>query len=165
MRRASLLLLCLISLNAVLGQRITLHRLMRIHSADDSAIYKELRQDGWSYQGVQKDVLRKPRMFSRGDVNAPESRLYLYSYHKKPLCKIELVSADVSGFNAKIRDSLRAYGFVPDMDHNAPDEENLKTTSSAYFVNRDAAMPVHALILYFEEKRQPKVSLTIYGDE
>jgi hypothetical protein len=165
MRRLRFLFLCLTLAQAGFAQDISLHYLMRIHSADDSAIYAVLKQYGWAYRGIQRDVLRKPRMFSHGDNAAPEATLYLYSYHKKPLCKVELVSRNVADFNTTIRDSLRAYGFVPDMDHKAPDEDNLKITTSAYFINRDAAMPVHALILYFEERHQPKVSLTIYGDE
>ncbi len=97
--------------------------------------------------------------------NVPEARLYLYNQHKKALCKVELVCSDVASFNRSIRDSLRAYGFVPETERRAPDEENLKITSSAYFVNRDATIPLHALILYFEERNKPKVSLTIYDDE
>ncbi len=148
-----------------IAQRITLHHLMGFHSMDDSLISRQLQQDGWHYHGVQQGVLRKPRMYSLATPVAPDAQLYLYSYHKKPLCKVELVSSDVESFNATIRDSLGAYGFMPDMEGQAPDEEKLKITSSAAFVNRDAIMPVHALILYFEERRCPKVSLTIYGDE
>jgi hypothetical protein len=165
MRRALLPLYCLLFLSTAYAQRITLNHLMRIHSLEDTAIGAQLKQAGWQYLGVQKDVLRKPRMYSLNVPATPEARLYLYSYRKKPLCKVELVCDDVDGFNTIIRDSLAAYGFRPDMDHMAPDEENLKITSSAYFINKDAALPVHALILYFEERQKPKVSLTIYGDE
>ncbi len=135
---------------------------MGFHSLYDSLISRQLRSDGWRYHGVQQTLPRKPRMYAIG---APVAQLYLYSYHKKPLCKVELVSSDVTAFNTTIRDSLCAYGFVADTDNPAPDEEKLKITASANFVNRDAAMPVHALILYFEERRRPRVSLTIYGDE
>jgi hypothetical protein len=78
---------------------------------------------------------------------------------------VELVSSNVAAFNTIIRDSLSAYGFIPEADRRVPDEEDLKITSSAYFVNNDARIPVHALILYYEERRTPKVSLTIYEDE
>ena len=166
MRAALLSLYCFLLLGPALAQRVSLRHLMRIHSADDSAIYLMLRQAGWAYRGIQYDVLRKPRMFALNDQTAAEAKLYLYSYHRKPLCKLELVCSDVQGFNRSIRDSLHAYGFVPDLEHKAPEEENLKTTSStAFFVNNDTRIPVHALILYYQEKRRQKVSLTIYGDQ
>lgn len=166
MRRALLLFLFLIPMSAAFGQYITLHHLMGFHSLNDSVIYRQLKQVGWRYYGVQYDILRKPRMYAlEGNSRTQGAQLYLFGYRKKPLCKVELVSNDVAGFNAIIRDSLSAYGFQPEMDVNTPDEEGLKITTSASFVNKDAATPVHALILYFEERHKPRVSLTIYAED
>jgi hypothetical protein len=166
MRPTLLSLLCCLLLSVSSpAQHISLFHLMRIHGLDDTVIYQQLKQKGWRYYGIQYDVLRKPRMFALEGKNLPYAQLYLYNYHKKALCKVELVSSDVAGFNATIRDSLGAYGFVPETDKPAPEEENLKISSSAYYVNKDAAMPIRALILYYKERRKPMVSLTIFGDE
>ncbi len=147
------------------AQRITLHHLMGFHSLDDSAISAQLREDGWRYHGIQQTLPRKPRMYASRGNTCTEARIFIYQYQKKPLSKVELVCSDVAAFNTTIRDSMGAYGFVPDVERHAPDEENLKISSAANFVNMDAALPVHALILYYEERRRPRVSLTIYADE
>lgn len=166
MIRGLLIILCILPSSSFLfAQHVTLHHLIGFHSQNDSIIYNELKEHGWRYHGIQYDVPRKPRMYAFDQTEARAARLYLYSYQKKPLCKVELICNDVEGFNAAIRDSLSAYGFLPELERGAPDEENLRITSSAYFVNNDAAVPVHALILYFEERNKPKVSLTIYSNK
>jgi hypothetical protein len=169
--RLTLLSLFFILLSGSAGaQHITLRHLMAFHSLDDSAINRELRKEGWRYRGVQHNMLRKPRMYvcQGGNIagkGIPDAQLFLYDYRRKPLCKVELVYTDVDRFNAIIRDSLWAYGFNADASSPLPDEQDLRITSSATYVNRDAGEPIKALILYFTEKNSPRVSLTIFGAE
>jgi len=108
-------------------------------------------------------LLRKPRLFIIRDGDDHPTQLYFYRSRNNPLCKLELVSDEVAHFNKTIRDSLEAYGFLPETDQRAPDEDNLTIKSSAFFINNDTEVPLHALILYFEQHGQAMVSLTIYS--
>jgi hypothetical protein len=170
MRLTLLSLILLLGMTPCKAQRITLRHLMAFHSMDDSAISRELMKEGWRYKGVQYNMLRKPRMYAyKGKQLAggtiPDGQLFLYNYHKKPLCKVELVCTDVNHFNSLIRDSLSYYGFQAEADSHLANEQKLKATASASFVNRDASEPIHALILYFEEKHSARVSLTIFAEQ
>jgi hypothetical protein len=155
--------ICLIIALPVRAQQIMLSQLMGLHSLGGRPLAASLRALGWRDRGVQAGLPKKPRLFVILDGDQRPTQLYFYCSRSSPLCKLELVSDDVSNFNRFIRDSLDDYGFEPETTQRAPDEENLRISSSAYFVNRDLAIPIYALILYFEQRGQPMVSLTLYS--
>jgi hypothetical protein len=157
--------MCCVAVSADAGaQRITLSQLMSLHSLGERPLAASLRALGWRDKGLQNDLPRKPRLFIILDGDEHPTRLYFYRSRNNPLCKLELVSDEVMAFNRNIRDSLNYYGFLPETEQRAPDEDNLIIKSSAYFVNHDIAVPLHALILYYERRGRQYVSLTIYSD-
>lgn len=156
------MLIWLTSAPAVHAQRIRLQQLMMLHGMDEMALIRTMRSMGWRNQGTQWNMPKKPLLFTVAQGRKYLSRLYVFRSRAVPLSKLELVSSAVDSFNRQIRDSLSFYGFQPEMKERAAEEENLRISSSAYFVNRDLEIPVYALILYYREHGEDLVSLTIY---